>query len=120
MQHERKTVALTHDDGTTSIMQLFADVDISAEVVKSVFASPVASWREVTPQEAAQIRAARPKPAKRVSVPQDASTAELEAKVRELASHLLAITESHDAMVSRVAEIERVAIADVSMIEGGR
>jgi hypothetical protein len=56
-----KIIALQLEDGSTSIMQTFADVIIEAEVRRSALPSPAVSWREITQEEAAQIRAARTK-----------------------------------------------------------
>jgi len=62
MKHPKKIAALTHADGNVSVMQIYEDVDIGAEVAKSVFMSPVVEWREIEAEEMADIRARRPKP----------------------------------------------------------
>jgi hypothetical protein len=59
-----KRYALPHQDGTISIMQLIADHPVEHEIARSVFSSPVIldGVTEVTEEEAAAIRAQRPKP----------------------------------------------------------
>lgn len=59
-----KLYALPHEDGTVSIMQLIADHPVEHEIARSVFSSPVIlkDVAEVTKEQAAAIRAMRPKP----------------------------------------------------------
>jgi MoxR-like ATPase len=56
--------ALPHEDGTISIMQLIADHPVEHEIARSVFSSPVIleGVTEITEEQAAIIRAQRPKP----------------------------------------------------------
>lgn len=67
-----KTLALTHADGTISIMQMFCDRDPAAEIAKGLFSSPPVSYAEITPEQAVAIRASRPRPA--VQAPANAAT----------------------------------------------
>jgi len=58
----KQLLALAHEDGTVSVMQIFADVDAETEISRSAFASPVTGFRSITQAEAAAIRTQRPKP----------------------------------------------------------
>lgn len=58
-----KLYALPHQDGSVSIMQLFADHPVQKEIAKARWHSPVLidDVREITRQEADAIRSARRK-----------------------------------------------------------
>lgn len=100
MKQRHKLIALELEDGTTPIMQLYADVIIEAEIRRAALPSPVVSWREITDAEAAEIRRNRPKPLPTVSsdVAPDATADELRRQVQTLAQHLLVMSDRLDAI----------------------
>lgn len=59
MTKARGLYALEHADGTLSVMQLLAEVDVGREIARSQFSSPVVRFAEITADEAKAIRDAR-------------------------------------------------------------
>lgn len=105
----QKLVAIACEDGSTAIMQLFADVIIEAEVRRAALPSPPVSWREIDDAEAKRIRDARPKP-ERKAAPVIEAGADVAKVMQELAAGVLEVDAKADAnaamLVKRVAELE--------------
>ena len=108
-----KIIAIELEDGSTSIMQLYADVIIEAEVRRAALPSPAVSWREITDAEAAQIRARRPKPEPAVVVSSPEDTAEIASHLAELYKRNQTLEAQVAALLSRVDDIDATPIRQV-------
>lgn len=95
-----KRYALPHADGSISIMQLLADHPVEHEIARSVFPSPVIreGVTEITEEEAAAIRAQRPKPEAPASVTPVSSQA---------TTDILLIQQENDGLKQRMSDLER-------------
>jgi len=95
-----KLYALPHQDGTISIMQLLAGHSVEHEIRRSVFSSPVIldGVTEITEQEAAAIRAQRPKP----EIPPSVTPVS-----PQVHTDILLIQQKNDELERQVAELKQ-------------
>lgn len=92
-------IALAFNDGRLGIMQFDGedtDEAIKAEIAK--MADQPAGWQRVTPEEAAAIRAQRPKPEAPASVSSVSSAS---------STDILVIQQENDGLKQRMADLER-------------
>lgn len=100
-----KIIAVDKEDGSTALMYLLADVIVDAEIRKTIWQSPVVSWREIDEAEAKRIRDSRPKPQPPAIKP-DATPNDLAGHVKTLAQGVVETDENTRAALARIADLE--------------
>lgn len=117
MIRRHRVIEIALEDGTTAIMQTFADVIVEAEVRRAALPAPVVSWREIDDAEAKRIRDARPKPQRpAVSASADASP-ETQDAIRTLAQANLELDAKLAALDAKLDLVSRTAIARADIEE---